>query len=85
MVALYNLHGSKTGFIFACTFVLTCKPKKIFFVSPGVDLSNIVKTAPNPASENGHELNHAILQVREGTCCYLGVDLRPFEFVQWFV
>lgn len=32
------------------------------FESQGVDLSNIVKTAPNLAYENGHELNHAILQ-----------------------
>ncbi|KAJ6664214.1 hypothetical protein lerEdw1_008432 [Lerista edwardsae] len=32
------------------------------FESQGVDLSNIVKIAPSPASENGHELNHAILQ-----------------------
>ncbi|XP_053150393.1 armadillo repeat-containing protein 6 isoform X2 [Hemicordylus capensis] len=32
------------------------------FESQGVDLSNIVKEAPNPTSENGQEQNHAILQ-----------------------
>uniref|UniRef100_A0ACB8F1L9 Uncharacterized protein n=1 Tax=Sphaerodactylus townsendi TaxID=933632 RepID=A0ACB8F1L9_9SAUR len=32
------------------------------FESQGVDLSNIVKEAPNPAPENGQEQKHAVLQ-----------------------